>query len=80
MQIAKRGKFFRMERAQMDSPVFFARRRSDSELVRFLVKARHPATAAGPRDRTGTRERWQGSKSDPFQLLETEDQTPAHQS
>lgn len=71
MQIAKHGKLFRMERAQMDSPVSFARRRSDSELVRFMVKARHPAAAAGPRDRTGTRERWQGSKSDTFQLRET---------
>lgn len=28
----------------MDSPISFARR-SDSELVRFLVKAQHPATA-----------------------------------
>lgn len=71
VQIAKHGKLFRMERAQMDSPVSFARRRSDSELVRFMVKARHPAAAAGPRDRTGTRERWQRSKSDTFQLRET---------
>lgn len=46
-QTAKHGKFFRMEQAQMDSPVSFARR-SDSELVCFVVKAQHPATAAAP--------------------------------
>lgn len=80
MQVAKHGKFFRMERAQMDSPVFFARGRSDSELVRFMVKAQHPATAAGPRGRTGTRERWQHLKSGTFQVLETKEQIPAHQS
>lgn len=78
VQIAKRGEFFRMERAQMDSPVSFARRRSDSELVCSMAKARHWAT--GPRDRTGTREQRQGSKSDTFQLLEAKEQTLAHQS
>jgi len=80
VQIAKHGKIFRMEQAQMDSPVSLARRRSDSELVRFLVKARHPATAVGPRDRAGTRERWQGPKSVPLQLLDTKVQIVAHQS
>lgn len=59
VQIAKHGKFLRMERAQMDSPVSFARRRSDSELVRFMGSAWHAATAGGPRDRTRARGRWQ---------------------
>lgn len=31
----------------MDFPVPFARSRSDSELVCFMVEAQHPATAAG---------------------------------
>lgn len=55
VQIAKHGKFFRMERAQMDSPLPFAKSWSDSELMCFMVEAWHPATAVGPRDRTGTR-------------------------
>lgn len=73
MQIAKHGKFSRMEWAQIDYSIPFARSRSDSELMCFIVEAQHFAAAPG----TSQGQEWrQVQKSDTFQLQEIKEQTP----